>query len=607
MSTRPDTETALKKWVIYAALSPWGLEGSLNKIQWLDWGKESFEKAQATGKPILLDIFGSWCHWCHVMEETSYSDPPIVDTVNKHFIPVRVNTDKRPDVNRRYNMGGWPTTAFLDSDGRVITGATYIPPQQLRDVLRSVLDYYSKNKGKVRSKVVPVRIPKATGDAVTEKIAKDISTTIAVNFDIDYGGFGFEPKFPHTDALDLALLRFKYHGEKEMLTVVNRTLEKMSQGGMYDQVEGGFFRYSTTRDWSIPHFEKMAEDNARLLGVYLRAYQVTENTSYRGIVEGILNYVTANLSDEQNGGFYGSQDADEEYYKLDPSGRDKLQHPSVDKTFYANYNSLFVSSYLLASEVLGKPELAKFGLRSLDRLLQHVSREAGPVHYWGPEDSELRGLLVDCAWLLHALIDAYEYTAKRSYVEQSIGLAEFSIKALYDEQGAGFYDTPDSESQVGELRSRDKPLDENSTMALALLRLSWITGNERYGTMASKTLEVFANSYERQGLMAAGYGISIDLQVNGPVGVTIVGPQKGKNFEAFKMGALTLFAGRRDVLYLDPSKDSERINQLGYDTSVEMKAYVCVGKVCGPPVKDPSQLGPTLFSLIKPANAQIIS
>ena len=579
----------------------------MNKIQWLDWGKDSFEKARATGKPILLDIFGSWCHWCHVMEDTSYSDPPIIDTVTKHFIPVRVDTDKRPDVNRRYNMGGWPTTAFLDSDGRVITGGTYIPPQQLREVLRSVLEYYSKNKGKVNSKLEPVRFPKATGDPVTEKIAKDISTTIAVNFDIDYGGFGFEPKFPHADALDLALLRFKYHGEKEMLTVVNRTLEKMGQGGMYDQIEGGFFRYSTTRDWSIPHFEKMAEDNARLLGVYLRAYQVTGNTYYKGIVEGILKYVTANLSDQANGGFYGSQDADEEYYKLDMARRTKLQRPSVDKTFYANYNSLFASSYILAGEVLGKPDLAKFALKTLDSIMEHASKDAGPAHYWAQENSELHGLLVDNAWLLHALIDAYEYTGKRSYIDQATGLADLSIKTLYDEPGGGFYDTPESESPVGELRSRDKPLDENSAMALALLRLSWITGNDRYGTIASKTLEVFADSYERQGLMAASYGISIDLQVNGPVGVTIVGPRKGKNFEAFKMKALTMFAGRRDVLYLDPTKDSERMKQLGYETSTEMKAYVCVGKVCGPPVKNPSQIETTLSSLLQPTNAQIPS
>ena len=155
------------------------------KIQWLEWSKESFEKAKTEGKPILLDIKGSWCHWCHVMDETSYSDPSIIDSLNKKFVPIRVDTDKRPDVNRRYNMGGWPTTAFLDANGKIITGGTYIPPEQLREVIRSVLDMYAKAKGKIGSKLEPPRIPKPTAEKLTENIAKDIATTIATSFDID--------------------------------------------------------------------------------------------------------------------------------------------------------------------------------------------------------------------------------------------------------------------------------------------------------------------------------------------------------------------------------------------------------------------------------------
>ena len=213
-------------------------------------------------------------------------------------------------------MGGWPTTAFLDSEGKIITGGTYIPPEQLREVIRSVLDMYAKSKGKIRSKLEPPRIPKATTDPLTESIAKDIGTTIAVNFDIDYGGFGFEPKFPQTDSLEYALVRYRYHGEKEMLTVVNKTLEQMGRGGLYDHVEDGFFRYSTTRDWTIPHFEKMAEDNARLLAIYLKAFQVSGNPAFKERAEGILRYVQSKFADLKEGGFYGSQDADEEYYKL---------------------------------------------------------------------------------------------------------------------------------------------------------------------------------------------------------------------------------------------------------------------------------------------------
>src|SRR5437879_12099870 len=154
-----------------------------------------------------------------------------------------------------------------------------------------------------------------------------------------------------------------------MLTVVTKTLDKMGSGGVYDQVEQGFFRYSTTRDWSIPHFEKMAEDNAKLLAVYLHAFQITGKAPYRDVAEGIVKYVNMTLSDSEHGGFFGSQDADEEYYKLELSARKTRKSPAGDKTLYTNYNALFISSFLLSSIVLDRPELGRFAIKSLDRIL----------------------------------------------------------------------------------------------------------------------------------------------------------------------------------------------------------------------------------------------
>ena len=571
----------------------------MNNIQWLDWGKDSFDKARSLSKPILLDIKGSWCHWCHVMDNTSYSDPAIISMINKNFIPVRVDTDKRPDVNRRYNMGGWPTTAFLDSDGKIITGGTYIPPEQLREVLRSVLDFYSKNRAKVGSKLQPVRIPKATGDPLTGKIMRDIATTIAVNFDIDYGGFGFEPKFPHTDALEYALLRYHYHAEKEMLPVVTKTLEKMAKGGMYDHVEQGFFRYSTTRDWSIPHFEKMAEDNAKLLAIYLRAYQLTGIALFREIAEGIIRYVQTKLSDSEQGGFFGSQDADEEYYRLDIAERRKRKTPNIDKTLYTNYNALFISSFLLASEVLDKPELGKFALKTLDRILGLSESQGELLHYWAEnESSPPKSLLVDNATMLHALVDAFEYSSKRSYLDRALRLADSSLETLQDKSSGGFYDVPQVGADLGELRLRDKPLDENCLMASGLLRLSWLSGNEDYAKVAGRSLELYNGDYERHGLMSAVYGIALDYYLSGPIGIAIVAAPRSKEFGNFKTQALKLYSPRKYVLYLDPSKDSDRITRLGYDGARAPVSFVCVGKVCGPPLKDPSELEASVSSLL---------
>jgi len=572
----------------------------MNKIQWLEWGKESFEKAKSLEKPILLDITGSWCHWCHVMDNTSYKDPVVIDLVNKNFVPVRVDTDRRPDVNRRYNMGGWPTTAFLDNEGRIITGGTYIPPEQLREVLRSVLDFYGTNKGKIGSKFQARRIPQAENEALSDKITKDIATTVAVNFDIDYGGFGFEPKFPHTEALEYALLRYHYHGEKEMLTVVTKTLDKMGNGGVYDQVEQGFFRYSTTRDWSIPHFEKMAEDNAKLLTVYLHAFELTSRQLYRDRAEGIVKYVNSSLADLEKGGFFGSQDADEEYYKLDLLGRSTRKTPAIDRTLYTNYNSLLVSAFLLSSIVLDRSELGKFALKTLDRIMALQEDGGLPFHYWREEEEgvKLKGLLVDYGPLLHSLLDAYEYSAKRAYLDKAVAMAEDSIEKLNDKTSGGFYDIPSEDSSLGELRTRDKPIDENSMIANGLLRLSWLLEKANYATVAGKALELFNADYERYGVTGASYALALDSYLNGPIGITIIAPSKSKQFIAFKAKALKLYPARRYVRYLDPARDVDQIDRLGFDAGKAPVAYVCAGKTCGPPISDPANIDPSLSSLL---------
>ena len=571
---------------------------ALQKIEWANWEKDSFDKARSTGKPILLDIKGSWCHWCHVMDDTSYSDPVVIDLVNKGFIPIRVDTDKRPDVNRRYNMGGWPSTVFLNDRGEIITGGTYIPPEQFRQVLRSVLDFYSRNKDSVKSKLERPIIPRGSDQPLTERIGRDISTTIAVNFDIDYGGFGSEPKFPHSDALQYALVRYEFHNENEMLKVATKTLEMMANGGIHDKVEHGFFRYSTTRDWSIPHFEKMAEDNARLLAVYLNAFRITRSPLFKQTAEGIIEYVTTALSSQQLGGFYGSQDADEEYYGLGLQERRKRTPPKIDTTIYVNYNALFVSSYLLAAATFDRQDLGTFAIKTIDYLLKHSVDNGQLVHFLAEDNAAgPRNLLTDNATLLLSLLDAYEYTGRRNYLDRAVQLGESSIDTLYDSSAGGFYDAPADPGSLGQLRVRDKPLDENSQISLGFLRLSWLSGNQKYHEIAEKSLRLFNQDYERHGLMAASYGLALDSLVHGPVGITIVSSSSNKIASRFRTEALKLSVTRRYILHLDPAKDSQRIEALGYDKSNAPVAYACVGKVCGPPLKDPSALSSSAHAL----------
>ncbi len=311
--------------------SPYLRSASHQPIDWFEWGEPAFAHAQQEDKPLLLDIGAVWCHWCHVIDRESYEDPEVAKIINANFVPVKVDRDERPDVDSRYQsaisaisgQGGWPLTGFLMPDGRPFYGGTYFPPvdqhgrPSFRRVLLAVADAY-KNK---RDDLLK------TADALAEAVAKaeafsgaraDFNlavvdaqiSSLTQLFDIRHGGFGQSPKFPHASAVDLLFERHRQTGEKHLLAMAETTLEKMAKGGVYDQLAGGFHRYSVDERWLVPHFEKMSYDNSELLKNYLHGWQVTQNPFIRDTAEGMIHWVNTVLSDQVHGGFFGSQDAD---------------------------------------------------------------------------------------------------------------------------------------------------------------------------------------------------------------------------------------------------------------------------------------------------------
>jgi len=318
--------------------SPYLRSAAHQPIDWHEWGESAFTRAKTEDKPILLDIGAVWCHWCHVIDRESYENAEIAKIINQHFVPVKVDRDERPDVDSRYQsaisaisgQGGWPLTGFLMPDGKPFFGGTYFPPEDqmgrpgFRRVLLAVADAYQQKREDLAR----------TADALAEAVAKaetfsgaraelDLSivdaqiASITQLFDIRNGGFGQSPKFPHASAIDLMLERYRQTGEKHLLAMAETTLEKMAKGGVYDQLAGGFHRYSVDERWLVPHFEKMSYDNSELLKNYLHGWQVTRNPILREAVESIIGWVNEVLSDREKGGFYASQDAD---YSLDDDG-----------------------------------------------------------------------------------------------------------------------------------------------------------------------------------------------------------------------------------------------------------------------------------------------
>jgi len=327
--------------------SPYLRSAAHQPIDWHEWNDAVFARAKSEDKPILLDIGAVWCHWCHVIDRESYENVEIARIINEHFVPVKVDRDERPDVDSRYQsaisalsgQGGWPLTGFLLPDGKPFFGGTYFPPEDqmgrpgFRRVLLSVADAYKNKRAELE------RAANSVADAVAQAeiftgaradfdpgVIDAQIRSVTQQFDIKNGGFGSAPKFPHASAIDLVLERYQQsagrsgasaRADEHLLAIAETTLEKMARGGVYDQLAGGFHRYSVDERWLVPHFEKMSYDNSELLRNYLHGWQVTLNPLLRETAEGIIGWVNEVLSDQANGGFYASQDAD---YSLDDDG-----------------------------------------------------------------------------------------------------------------------------------------------------------------------------------------------------------------------------------------------------------------------------------------------
>jgi uncharacterized protein YyaL (SSP411 family) len=307
-------------------------------IHWHEWNEEAFATAQRENKPILLDIGAVWCHWCHVMDRESYDNPEIAEIINQRFIALKVDRDERPDIDSRYQVavssisgqGGWPLTAFLTPDGKPFYGGTYFPPDDhygrpsFKRVLLSISNaYHEKNDDVVeQAKLVEGAISHSESFAgksteFSPAVIDAIVQSALKMFDPQNGGFGSAPKFPHPAALDLLIDQYVRSGDEKLRNVFVSTLEKMAHGGVYDQLAGGFHRYSVDERWIVPHFEKMCYDNSELLKNYVHAYQATGSEFFASVARDMVRWMDEWLSDREHGGFYASQDAD---YSMDDDG-----------------------------------------------------------------------------------------------------------------------------------------------------------------------------------------------------------------------------------------------------------------------------------------------
>ncbi|HET7698712.1 MAG TPA: DUF255 domain-containing protein [Vicinamibacterales bacterium] len=471
-------------------------------VRWLPWDAEAFARAAREGKPVLLSITAAWCRACHEMDRTTYADPAVAALIHERFVPVRVDTDRRPDINERYNLGGWPTTAFLTASGALITGGTFVPVERMTGVLTQVAAAVARvadSGGRPAEGERPAASGERTADGGDPAAASgDLIDAIFAAFDEEHGGFGIEPKFPHTAPLHLAMGLFHETGDERWRLVVRRTLDAMAEGGLWDRARGGFYRYATTRDWQLPHQEKLLETNASLLRVYAEAAAEWNDPADAARTRAIATFITTVLRAEA-GGYHGSD---------------------AEAVFYVDSNAAAAGALLRAAAALDDSDLAREALASFERVLLLCYRPALGVAHYFDGSARVRGLLADHVAAIAALLDAHDLSGLEPYRMMAEELGHLVVRDMRDERTGGFFDRAATPEDVGLLRARRQPFVGNADAALAFARLSRLEPRKgfpdpgAFRDHAGGALAAAARQLDGQGPLAAHYALARRLLID---------------------------------------------------------------------------------------------
>jgi uncharacterized protein YyaL (SSP411 family) len=652
--------------------SPYLLQHAHNPVDWYPWGDEAFAKARQENKPVLLSIGYSACHWCHVMAHESFEDEDIAKLMNDLFVNIKVDREERPDLDQIYmnavqmmtHHGGWPMTVFLTPDAVPFYGGTYFPPQDRHNmpgfprVLISVAEAYRDRPDEIAdtgtSLVKELRRlsePGKSDQSVGEELLDAACAGMVKSYDSLNGGFGGAPKFPPAMALEFLLRMHLRTGNEDLLDMVQHTCEKMARGGIYDQLGGGFHRYSTDAKWLVPHFEKMLYDNALLSRLYLHYYQLTQTPLARETAEGIFDYVLREMTDPA-GGFYSTQDADSEghegkffvwdsseiksvlgeteaaifsaYYNVteagnfegqnilnvnpsadppDPDSRRKLFEmrekrikPDRDEKIITAWNGLMLASFAEAGVILGNADYTEAARRNADFVLSNLLKDGFLLRTYKDGVAKFNAYLEDYAFFIEGLVTLYETGGEFRWLKEAIALTDRMIEEFMDREGGGFFFTGESHEALI-VRSKDyfdnATPSGNSVAASVLLRLAILTGNEQYRDIGQAVLAQVADSTRRYP-SGFGYALSaMDFQLSSPKEIAVV----GKDVNDFKSLLEVVWRKYLPNKVVAPATigDAEAVQALPLLQNrplLEGKAtaFVCQNYTCRHPVTEPQSL-----------------
>jgi uncharacterized protein YyaL (SSP411 family) len=635
--------------------SPYLLQHKDNPVDWHPWGEEALSRARDQNKPLLVSIGYSACHWCHVMERESFVDPEVAAVMNEHFVPVKVDREERPDVDAIYmdavqamtGHGGWPLNAFLTPDGVPFYAGTYFPPEPRHGMpsWRMVLEGVARAWDSERDQIIDgaeqiVGRLQATAqlqapDAEIDPASLDAAVTaLKRGYDAENGGWGGAPKFPAASAIEFLLRR----GERQMAL---HTLRRMAGGGIYDQVGGGFARYSVDERWIVPHFEKMLYDNALLARAYLHAWQVSGEPLFERVVTETLDWALRELRQEE-GGFASALDADSEgvegkFYvwrleevrealgplagaatehfgmteggnfeganipvraTADPDrlgeikaglleARERRVWPGLDDKRLTAWNALTITALADAGAVLGEPRYRDAAVAATEFVLRELRSDGRLLRTYNQGRAHLNAYLEDHAFLLEALLTLYEATFDPRWFGEARALADTILDRFADPERGGFFSTA---SDHEELIARRKDLDDSpipagsSAAAFGLLRLARLTGDARYEDAALghiRLLHVIAPQH------AAGFGHlmqAIDFLLAEVREIALVGDDRAPLEQVVRE------AFRPHVVLAGGPADGVPLLEGREPVGGRAAAYVCERFACRRPVTEPDEL-----------------
>ncbi len=475
-------------------------------VEWQEYSQETFDRAIEENKPVYFVLTAVWCYWCHVYESEDFLyDPNVYPYLNENLVPVLIDADKRRDLTRQYLEGGWPSTTVFTPDGERLAG--FSGP---RDPA-TLLGIMQQSVAAVDSRGGAISIPELNYREETQRLPTQTSLRqltgaypdfLLRSHDDIHGGFGTGQKFPQGYSLNLLLDAYEDTENDAFLNAVVLTFENQNTKDMendynlYDPIEGGFHRYGVDRDWTPPHYEKMLYDNARLILTYAHLYDITGDAEHREIAESSAEFILREFYDEEHGGFAGSQDAGEHYFPQGESGRAELEVPYIDRTKYTEWNSEMIITFFALGEYFEDDKYTEAAVKSIDFFVDELLTDEGVLHYYDPlhDEKKLDSQIVDNAWFLLALVEAYERTGDEKYLDAAEEVAEFSFERLYDWNVGGFFErnSRNADDYVQrDMISLSKPAQENGVMIYALARLYTHTDDVRYLNAALKSYGLF--------------------------------------------------------------------------------------------------------------------